>query len=62
MTLDELRALRNQKLADSDWAELSTELSKEEKQAWQVYRQALRNIPNQLLTTPDEAKWPEEPS
>lgn len=62
MTLEELRAIRDQKLADSDWIETSEDLYSEEKQAWQVYRQALRNLPNQLLTTPDKAKWPQEPS
>lgn len=61
MTLDELRAIRNQKLADTDWVESNENLTEAERNAWHVYRQALRNIPNQLLTTPDKAKWPEEP-
>lgn len=62
MTLEELRAIRNQKLADTDWVNAEdADLSAEQWQAWQVYRQALRNIPNQLLTTPEQAKWPEEP-
>lgn len=62
MTLEELRALRNQKLADSDWIESNENLTEAEKNKWRVYRQALRNLPNQLLTTPEKAKWPEEPS
>jgi len=62
MTLAELRALRDQKLADTDWTEANESLTEAERNAWRVYRQALRNLPNQLLTTPEKAKWPEEPS
>lgn len=57
-TSEEIRAERNQKLANSDWAVLKD--APTNKHAWQVYRQALRDITEQD-GFPDSVQWPTEP-
>ena len=53
-----IRLQRNQKLAESDWTQLAD--SAVDKQAWAVYRQALRDVPAQA-GFPWEVVWPEKP-
>lgn len=52
-----VRKLRNQRLADSDWTQLSdVDLTAQQKADWAVYRQALRDI-----TESDPIVWPTPP-
>ena len=53
---------RNFKLTFSDWTQLDdAPLTAEQKKAWAVYRQALRDVPEQA-GFPDAIEWPEEPT
>ena len=57
--LDRVRAERNKRLAESDWAALpDTPVD------WSEYRKALRNLPETLHKEQslDEVKWPEKPN
>jgi len=46
---DEIIGKRNRKLEASDWTQMpDSPLSGEQKTAWSVYRQDLREIPNRL--------------
>lgn len=57
----EVRAERDRLLAASDWTRMDdAPLSDAERAAWAVYRQALRDVP-QDFATPDEVVWPEVP-
>lgn len=57
----EVRAERNYKLALSDWTQLAdVSLSQEQKQAWNTYRQALRDITSQA-GFPWNISWPTQP-
>ena len=55
---EEVRVLRNQLLTECDWTQLA-DISSETKEAWTVYRQALRNITTQ--TNPFSIEWPVKP-
>jgi hypothetical protein len=55
---EEVRVLRNQLLSECDWTQLA-DISSEIKEAWTVYRQALRNITTQ--TNPFSIEWPAKP-
>jgi hypothetical protein len=55
---EEVRVLRNQLLTECDWTQLA-DISSEIKEAWTVYRQALRNITTQ--TNPFSIEWPVKP-
>lgn len=55
---EEIRVLRNQLLTECDWTQLA-DVSSETKEAWIVYRQALRNITAQ--TNPFSIEWPTKP-
>lgn len=56
-----IRALRNTKLADSDWTQLpDAPLSNVETQYWAAYRQALRDITTQ--SDPFNITWPTKPA
>ena len=58
LTWDTIRAQRNFLLSQSDWTQLAdAPLSPEQKQAWTVYRQALRDVPSSFAT-PEEVVWP----
>lgn len=58
---DEVRAERNTKLASSDWTQLQdAPLGLEQKAAWSVYRQALRDISTQA-DFPWDVQWPTKP-
>ena len=52
-----VRALRNAKLAETDWRAGSDLTLSDE---WKTYRQALRDVPTQ--SDPDNITWPTEPS
>lgn len=53
-----VRELRNRYLAKSDWTQLS-DVPLDTKEAWAVYRQALRDITDQ--SDPFNIVWPEPP-
>jgi hypothetical protein len=54
--------IRNAKLAESDWTQLpDAPLTEAQREAWQVYRQALRDLPEQP-GWPDAMDWPTPPS
>ena len=65
-----LRTERNARLAASDWTQLQdAHLSAEKKSAWADYRQALRDLPDELANTvpegagpPDLFDWPLDPT
>lgn len=58
----EVRAERNARLAACDWTQLAdAPLSTEQRAAWGVYRQALRDLPAQLEQDPFNPDWPEAP-
>jgi hypothetical protein len=60
-TWERVRFERNAKLTKSDWTQLAdAPLSPEQKQAWTVYRQALRDLPSSFAT-PEEVVWPSSP-
>lgn len=54
-----VRARRNDLLAQSDWTQLND--SPVDKAAWAVYRQSLRDLTDQQ-GFPDKITWPEVPS
>lgn len=55
-----VRAVRNQKLKDSDWTQVP-DVPTEIQEAWKAYRQELRDIPAGF-TKLEDLSWPEEPS
>ena len=57
----EIRADRNQRLADCDWTQLAdSPLDLDGKLAWQLYRETLRMVPEQA-DFPWEVQWPSQP-
>lgn len=58
-------AIRSQRallLRDSDWTQLrDASLTQEQKDAWRVYREALKNLP-QNFASPDAVVWPTPPA
>jgi hypothetical protein len=53
----EMRKLRNSFLRASDWTQMAdSPLSTEKKTEWSIYRQALRDLPNNSTPTLDENK------
>ena len=59
-----LRTERNRRLAASDWVALAdAHLSQDKKDAWFAYRQALRDLPDEVtITSPadlDAVEWPQ---
>ena len=60
--LDELRAVRNQKLTETDWVvTMHKELGTNIPTAWKTYRQAIRDITDSA-TSLDDVTWPTKPS
>ena len=57
--LDEVRAERNAKLAETDWTQ-SRDVTLSNDSAWQTYRQALRDITDSA-TSLDDVTWPTKP-
>ena len=55
---EDVRSLRNQLLADSDWTQVAD--APVDQAAWATYRQALRDIPEQN-GFPDNVTWPVAP-
>ena len=55
---NEIRSIRNGFLVQSDWTQLDD--SRENKEAWAIYRQELRDIP-QTFSTPESIIWPSKP-
>ena len=56
VAMQDLRAKRNKALADSDWTQLpDVGFNAAERNAWMVYRQALRDITNNIETA-EQAK------
>ena len=56
-----LREQRNKKLTESDFSMLPDyQLSRENEEEWEVYRQALRDIPS-TTEDPETPIWPEQP-
>jgi len=55
---DEVRRERDRLLAASDWTQVAD--APVDAAAWAVYRQALRDVP-QDFDTPDDVVWPEAP-
>lgn len=61
MKWDEIRIKRDRLIAATDWTQtLDCPLSDEKKTEFVVYRQALRDIP-QDVGNPDDVVWPEKP-
>lgn len=58
-----VRVERNARLRECDWTQLpDVPLEEEEKEAWRVYRQALRDLPNQPDFDPFNVIFPEPPN
>jgi hypothetical protein len=55
---NEIRSQRNQKLSETDWTQVAD--APVDQQAWAVYRQELREVPEQI-GFPWEVSWPTEP-
>ena len=58
MAWDAVRAERDRLLAACDWTQVAD--APVDQQAWAIYRQKLRDIP-QDFATPDAVVWPEQP-
>ena len=62
MSDEEARAKRDKLLADTDWTQvLDSPIDAETREAYRVYRQALRDIPEQE-GFPEAIIWPELPA
>ena len=58
---DLLRVQRNGKLAECDWTQVpDAPLNAQDKEAWRLYRKALRDMPETTLD-PESPAWPEKP-
>ncbi len=53
-----IKKARNDELAKTDWTQLAD--SSADKAAWAIYRQALRDLPQQS-NFPDQISWPTKP-
>ena len=60
MDLNEVRQVRNQKLAETDWTQ-SRDVTLSNDSAWATYRQALRDITDSA-TSLEDVTWPTKPS
>lgn len=61
----EIRTKRSFLLAKTDWTQVAdAPISEQSKQDWQVYRQALRDLPQTYanIISIDEVQWPTPPS
>jgi hypothetical protein len=58
----ELRTLRDQRLTESDWTQVAdAPLTEEQKIAWQSYRQALRDLPENITDPKPLVLYPNHP-
>ena len=65
MLMEWLRTLRNEMLAECDWTQVGdSPLAAEKKSEWQMYRQKLRDLPNDYatITSLDQITFPTVPS
>jgi hypothetical protein len=61
MHYDRMRQMRNDRLTVCDWTQANdTQLSEESVDDWQVYRQALRDLPA-TTSDPTNPDWPSAP-
>ena len=61
VALNDLRLVRDAKLAQSDWTQgADSPLTDSKKTEWATYRQALRDITDSA-TSLDDVTWPEKP-
>ena len=60
MDLNEVRQVRNQKLAETDWTQ-NRDVTLSNDSAWATYRQALRDITDSA-TSLEDVTWPTKPS
>lgn len=62
--IDTIRTIRNQRLIECDWTQANdSPLSDEKKEEWRIYRQALRDLPNQITQVDDALiPWPIKPT
>jgi len=56
---EQIRLWRNIQLVSSDWTQLEDAAA--DKQAWAVYRQMLRDLPN-LFSSPNDVTIPSRPA
>ena len=57
----DVRSVRNLKLSNSDWTQLQdVPITDAKREGWQVYRQALRDVPSQ--SDPLNVTWPSAPA
>lgn len=61
-----VRTRRNNLLVQSDWTQIQdAPLSEDQRKEWRIYRQKLRDLPNQIsdfdLYAQDTAIWPDPP-
>ena len=64
-TDQKIRDIRNRLLSESDWTQMpDVSLSLEQKEAWQTYRQVLRDITETQPDAigPEEVVWPTPPA
>jgi len=59
LTWDDVRAIRDRRLASSDWTQVSD--APVDAAAWATYRQQLRDLPQNYIL-PEDVEWPEEPA
>jgi hypothetical protein len=66
---EELRVLRNERLSDCDWTQISdVPFTEEQKISWKNYRQLLRDLPEsitepkQLVLNSTDSNWPVKPT
>tara|TARA_B100000035_G_scaffold34472_1_gene26160 strand:- start:1 stop:261 length:261 start_codon:yes stop_codon:yes gene_type:complete len=59
--MEDLRAMRNQMLTDTDWTQgADSPLTDSKKTSWATYRQSLRDITDSATSLGD-VTWPEKP-
>lgn len=60
-----IRPIRDRYLAECDWTQIADcRLTSKQKSEWATYRQALRELPNNLddtITRHEDVPWPEQP-
>jgi hypothetical protein len=63
--LNAIRDMRNDKLRECDWTQFAgSPISAEKKAEWDTYRQALRDLPLNIVDAryPQDIIWPTQPS
>jgi hypothetical protein len=64
----DFRLLRNQRLLECDWTQVpDAQITDDKKTAWQIYRQQLRDLPEnvdnvkEMCNNPNHPDWPTKP-